>query len=664
MSTRKNRFDDKKINTKLSLKERKTEAKELFEKYESNKDIKTLEEAIEYDNTNNEIVYNYLLYLKHENEKINIKKDNALKERIKKKFNECLNNFKVCLSTNQLKKLGCNEKSQKDIFYDLIEKIKDAKVDNYDEIVNKLNKINDKIEFNNNISIDNLNLCYYSILVNLKNIILRNEFEENKKEEKLNEENKNIKIKNEKDEEKKNINNIIIEKNEIEKKLDEEENITKNKKIKIEEKINEEITQLKTKLKTTKVYKIIEFYKKKNLLKEKEKGNFNLFFFSLLRAEFEKLIDFSRQFDEDEKEKKLNYNFNEDDNKSEIINNFTEETFNENKDKIRGIKDYDYKVQKYLRLSKFNKTHFNKKYLDIIKNFFKEILKSTTIKSLIEFIYYSEYINCLNLYSERIIDEIFEQIYFLPYELEYISAMSDADSCSIFTSGLILVPKGYTTKNLFENPEVKILNFGKITIILTHEIIGHIIKIYLKKLKLTNEDNSPSNNNLYNKLKTKYGKNKKLFEIVQEFKKNIDKFDDDEEGGNQIEIFLYGEIKNTVSINECLYLLDLNNYKKHFNDFKNDFVAISKKNESDKYKYKVNDFNGLLTKDLYYSLLSNFDDIIVKSFNIKHKFKKGNFNSLTIEFGRCGTNQMKKKRGRVIKLSEFKFNLEDYEEDK
>jgi hypothetical protein len=252
----------------------------------------------------------------------------------------------------------------------------------------------------------------------------------------------------------------------------------------------------------------------------------------------------------------------------------------------------------------------------------------------------------------------------LPYELEYISAMSDADSCSIFTSGLILVPKGYTTKNLFENPEVKILNFGKITIILTHEIIGHIIKIYLKKLKLTNEDNSPSNNNLYNKLKTKYGKNKKLFEIVQEFKKNIDKFDDDEEGGNQIEIFLYGEIKNTVSINECLYLLDLNNYKKHFNDFKNDFVAISKKNESDKYKYKVNDFNGLLTKDLYYSLLSNFDDTTVKSFNIKHKFKKGNFNSLTIEFGRCGTNQMKKKRGRVIKLSEIKFNLEDYEEDK
>ena len=630
MSTRTNQFDDKKINTKLSLKEKKTEAKKLFTKYETNKNIKTLEEALEYDNTNNEIVYNYLLYLKNEFENIDIKKDKALKERCKNKFNECLNNFKVCLSTDQLKKLGCNEKSQKDIFYSIIKDIKDAKDDDYDEIVNKLNKINDKYEFNNNISIDNLNLCYYSILANLKNIILGNEFEENKKEEKLNEENKIIEIKNEKN--------------------------------KIEEKLNEEITQLKFKLKSPKVSEIIEFYKKKDLIEEKEKDNFNLFFFSLLRAEFEKFIYFSGQFDDDEKEKKLNYNFNEDDNKSEIIDNFTEETFNEHKNIIRGIKDYDYKVQKYLRLSKFNKTHFNKKYLDIIKKFFKEILKSTTIKSLIEFIYHSEYINCLNLYSERIIDEIFEQIYFLPYELEYISAMSDADSCSIFTSGLILVPKEYNAKNLFEKPEVKILNFGKITIILTHEIIGHIIKIYLKKLNLANEDNSPSNN-LYNKLKIKYEKNEESLKIVNEFKKNIDKFEDNEEGGNQIEIFLYGEIKNTVSINECLYLLDLNNYKKHFNDFKKDFVIISQKYEADKYEYKVNDCNNLLTKDLYNSLLSNFDNKINKGFNVKHKFKKGNFNSLTIEFGRCGTNKMKKKWGRIIKLSEIKFNLEDYEED-
>ena len=129
--------------------------------------------------------------MKHEFE--NIKKGKI----IKNKFNECLNNFKVCLSTDQLKKLGCNEKSQKDIFYSIIKDIKDAKDDDYDEIINKLNKINDKYEFNNNISIDNLNLCYYSILAKLKNIILGNEFEENKKE-KLNEENKIIEIKNEK----------------------------------------------------------------------------------------------------------------------------------------------------------------------------------------------------------------------------------------------------------------------------------------------------------------------------------------------------------------------------------------------------------------------------------------------------------------------------------
>ena len=191
MSTRTNRFDDKKINTRLSLKEKKTEAKELFKKYQKNKSSKILEEAVEYDNTNNEIVYYYLLYLKHEYENINIKKSKVLKEKFKNKYNECLNNFKVCLSTDQLKNLGYNEKSQKDIFYDILQDIKDAKDKNYEQIINKLKKINDKYEFNNNISIDNLNLCYYSILTNLKNIILENEFdEENKKDEKLNEENK------------------------------------------------------------------------------------------------------------------------------------------------------------------------------------------------------------------------------------------------------------------------------------------------------------------------------------------------------------------------------------------------------------------------------------------------------------------------------------------
>ena len=63
------------------------------------------------------------------------------------------------------------------------------------------------------------------------------------------------------------------------------------------------------------------------------------------------------------------------------------------------------------------------------------------------------------------------------------------------------------------------------------------------------------------------------------------------------------------------------------------------------------------------SPLSSGFDIIVKSFNIKHNFKKGNFNSLTIEFGRCGTNKIKKKRGRLIKLPEFELTNEDNEEN-
>jgi hypothetical protein len=649
MSTRPNRFEDYKFKINLSLNEKKSYAKELLNEYYKNKNINCLKGALNNDNTNNDIVYNYLSFL-IQNSKI---KDKGLKDKYKNKYKECIDKFKIVLSKDQLKNLGLNEKSQIDVFYDLIKDIKEAKDDDYDKIINKLRGINDKYYFNNNISIDNLNLYYYMILTNIKNIILGDEKEKEskdiKEEDKSKEHNKTTEIKDIKDEDKTEEHNKIMESKDI-----------NNNIIKIE--------KLKVRLNSPRISEILEYYKKKNSINEKEKNNFNLFFFTLLRADPEKLVDFSDQFDDDEKENKniINYNLSERDNKK-IIENFTKNTFNDNKKKIGIIQDYDYKIQKYLRLSKFNETHFYKKYLDDIKIFFKNILKSKVIQSLIEFIYHSEYKNILNVYSDKIINEIFDELYFLPYELDKISAMSDADSCSIFTSGLILIPKDYEQKNLFEFPEVKILNFGKITIILTHEIIGHIIKIYLKKLNLIKEDNSPPNNNLYNSLKDRYKKNEESFNIVQEFKKNIDNFEDDEEGGNQIEIFLYGDIKSTISINESLYLLDLNNYNKYFNDFKNDFVKISKLKENDQTEYEVKDCNDLLTKDLYKSLLLKFNDKkSKKNFNVKHKFKKGNFNSLTIEFGRCGTNKIKKKRGRLIKLPEFElFELtnEDNEEN-
>ena len=646
MSTRPNRFEDYKFKKNLSLNEKKSYAKELLNEYYKNKNINCLKGALNNDNTNNDIVYNYLSFL-IQNSKI---KEKGLKDRYKNKYKEYIDKFKIVLSKDQLKNLGLNEKSQIDVFYDLIKDIKEAKDDDYDKIINKLRGINNKYYFNNNISIDNLNLYYYMILTNIKNIILGDEKEKEskdiKEEDKSKEYIKTTESKDIKDEDKTEEHNKIMESKDI-----------NNNIIKIE--------KLKVRLNSPRISEILEYYKKKNSINEKEKNNFNLFFFTLLRADPEKLVDFSDRFDDDEKENKniINYNLSEKDNKKKIIENFTKNTFNDNKKKIGIIQDYDYKIQKYLRLSKFNETHFYKKYLDDFKIFFKNILKSKVIQSLIEFIYHSEYKNILNVYSDKIINEIFDELYFLPYELDNISAMSDADSCSIFTSGLILIPKDYEQKNLFEFPEVKILNFGKITIILTHEIIGHIIKIYLKKLNLIKEDNSPPNNNLYNSLKDRYENNEESFNIVKEFKKNIDNFEDDEEGGNQIEIFLYGDIKSTISINESLYLLDLNNYNKYFNDFKNDFVKISKLKENDQTEYKVNDCNDLLTKDLYKSLLLKFNDKKSKNFNVKHKFKKGNFNSLTIEFGRCGTNKIKKKRGRLIKLSEFELTNEDNEEN-
>ena len=49
---------------------------------------------------------------------------------------------------------------------------------------------------------------------------------------------------------------------------------------------------------------------------------------------------------------------------------------------------------------------------------------------------------------------------------------------------------------MFDLPEIIVLILRKISIILTNEIIGTIFKIYFKKLKIVQDDISPSNFNL------------------------------------------------------------------------------------------------------------------------------------------------------------------------
>ena len=47
------------------------------------------------------------------------------------------------------------------------------------------------------------------------------------------------------------------------------------------------------------------------------------------------------------------------------------------------------------------------------------------------------------------------------------------------------------------------------------------------------------------------------------------------EGGDQVEFFLYGDILYNISIPQCLYLLNLNNYQKDFYIFREEFVQIT-----------------------------------------------------------------------------------------
>ena len=98
---------------------------------------------------------------------------NLKKYILKDKYKFNLKFVWINLKLFKLKNLRCNLNNQKDIFYKIYQDIQDAKNNDYEVVINKLREINDKYSINNNISIDNLNLYYFTLLINL--IVLYNE---------------------------------------------------------------------------------------------------------------------------------------------------------------------------------------------------------------------------------------------------------------------------------------------------------------------------------------------------------------------------------------------------------------------------------------------------------------------------------------------------------
>jgi len=224
-------------------------------------------------------------------------------------------------------------------------------------------------------------------------------------------------------------------------------------------------------------------------------------------------------------------------------------------------------------------TDFNyfSSYLVYIKEFLKEIGNSEAIKSLLCFLD-ENYINYIEDIP-KMIDFIFDgKLYFNSVEIKKFTGLTWTDTLDIYVSGKPILPDGFDEKNL-NMSEILIINLGRIIVTLIHEIYGHFMKIYLNKSYKYEKENSPKNLDLIYKLDQSHKEyNEEEKKVIWDFKNlfisNLE-FQKASEGGDQLEIFLFGNKVNYISIAQCFYLLNLKNYEKSFYTFRKEFNEIT-----------------------------------------------------------------------------------------
>ena len=500
----------------------KEKAKTLLEEYRQVKNRSLIYEAIALDDTNPNIIYEYLKILERGDRYI---------------FSDAFSKYKIALPKDLLLKFTDGEFTQKLLLFNILHII--ASNNNFKNIVSFLkkkfgNKNYLSHTFRQPITIDNINLFYYSIIVTITEQI-----------------------------------------------------------IKCKQRSPESLVEI---LKRKICYSVdyIKRIQKLESIKDENYLDFHLFFFNFLFMEsklFEKFYD-------------------------SLI--------------IKKEKDFNY---------------FSN-YLKNIKEFIKEIGKSNTIKSLLIYIdkNYTDYLKEI----PDMIDYIFEKkLFFNNLESNKFSGMTITDTLDIYLSGKPIVPNSEIDKNNIYMPEIIIINFGKIIVTLIHEIFGHFFKLYLNKAFKYGTEGSPKNSDLIKKFIDSKACNENEKKIIDDFKTiyfcNKD-FQEDSEGGDQLEIFLFGDRLNDISIIQSLYLLNIKNYEKDFYSFRNDFIKITE------FSQKKSDFFNK------YNLESNKENDTIFSSNDKGESNITNEDFIINEI--LDFDNLKPKNENYIKPKEEEFSLQ------
>ena len=217
-----------------------------------------------------------------------------------------------------------------------------------------------------------------------------------------------------------------------------------------------------------------------------------------------------------------------------------------------------------------------------IKNFLKIILKSQVFKDAFELLYSKEYLNFFN--NESLVSEIIDKhLKFVPFSSDNSCGFTDIFT---FNSYIFIEDKPITYHGEF------IKDVDKNTLIEDALKIGRAIIITFNEL----------NHNLHSYLLNFYISINYTFQTPTRNK--ISKF---REGGYYLEYLLFGRIIENLTLEEAMFLMNVDSYKKDLKTFNREFSNL---NENISINGVFSKFNCIKTFDRY-------DDIKKTSINIR-----------------------------------------------
>ena len=129
-----------------------------------------------------------------------------------------------------------------------------------------------------------------------------------------------------------------------------------------------------------------------------------------------------------------------------------------------------------------------------------------------------------------------------------------------------------------------------------------------------------------------------------------------DEGGDLFEYLLYNRIIEEMNIKEIIYILNLNNFKKDLDDYRNDFINLEKEKVIDVFNRECKD-NKELSE--FFEIYKKLPENVKKKLETT-KFKSGkrisqgsqiNFEKITFSGGKIRKPHNKNKRHRISKFN-------------